>query len=267
MQALKGRASYLGPRSVGHEDPGAVSTALILGALRDAARARPAAMTGPSRYRGQPVSEGIGLGEIYQGDPSRTRTNGHRQAATEDEVRAAFAAVARDRAALAADLRANGQDQQAAIVDIAALIAADPALVTPAVEAVRAGADGADAIRQAGEAQAALLAALPDPDLAQRAGDVRQVARAVADYLGNKKCRSAPGREVHPGPPRGRPGRPHPAGRGRAGRCGIGRRRGQLARGHHRPRPRPADAGRRRPDGPRHPERAPRDPRRRARAS
>ena len=40
MQALKGRASYLGPRSVGHEDPGAVSTALILGALRDAARVR-----------------------------------------------------------------------------------------------------------------------------------------------------------------------------------------------------------------------------------
>ena len=39
MQARKGRASYLGPRSVGHEDPGAASTALILGALRDAALA------------------------------------------------------------------------------------------------------------------------------------------------------------------------------------------------------------------------------------
>ena len=37
MQALKGRASYLGPRSVGHEDPGAASMALILGALRDVA--------------------------------------------------------------------------------------------------------------------------------------------------------------------------------------------------------------------------------------
>jgi phosphoenolpyruvate---glycerone phosphotransferase subunit DhaL len=37
MQALKGRASYLGPRSVGHEDPGAASTALIIGALRDVA--------------------------------------------------------------------------------------------------------------------------------------------------------------------------------------------------------------------------------------
>jgi phosphoenolpyruvate---glycerone phosphotransferase subunit DhaL len=37
MQARKGRASYLGPRSVGHEDPGAASTALILAALRDVA--------------------------------------------------------------------------------------------------------------------------------------------------------------------------------------------------------------------------------------
>lgn len=37
MQALKGRASYLGPRSVGHEDPGAASTALIIGALKDTA--------------------------------------------------------------------------------------------------------------------------------------------------------------------------------------------------------------------------------------
>ena len=41
MQAHKGRASYLGPRSVGHEDPGAASTALILAALRDAALAGP----------------------------------------------------------------------------------------------------------------------------------------------------------------------------------------------------------------------------------
>jgi len=40
LRALKGRASYLGPLSVGHEDPGAASAALILGALRDAARAR-----------------------------------------------------------------------------------------------------------------------------------------------------------------------------------------------------------------------------------
>ncbi|TYB48466.1 dihydroxyacetone kinase subunit DhaL [Actinomadura chibensis] len=37
MQARKGRASYLGARSVGHLDPGAASTALILSALADVA--------------------------------------------------------------------------------------------------------------------------------------------------------------------------------------------------------------------------------------
>jgi dihydroxyacetone kinase-like protein len=34
LQARKGRASYLGPRSVGHQDPGATSTALIFAALQ-----------------------------------------------------------------------------------------------------------------------------------------------------------------------------------------------------------------------------------------
>lgn len=42
MQARKGRASYLGPRSVGHQDPGATSTALLFEALERAAEvARP----------------------------------------------------------------------------------------------------------------------------------------------------------------------------------------------------------------------------------
>ncbi|MGZ6545733.1 MAG: dihydroxyacetone kinase subunit DhaL [Actinomycetota bacterium] len=38
MHARKGRASYLGPRSVGHQDPGATSTALLFGALDRAIR-------------------------------------------------------------------------------------------------------------------------------------------------------------------------------------------------------------------------------------
>lgn len=37
MRARKGRASYLGPRSAGHMDPGASSTALILRALSETA--------------------------------------------------------------------------------------------------------------------------------------------------------------------------------------------------------------------------------------
>jgi len=38
LQASKGRASYLGERSVGHKDPGAASTALILEAAAQAAK-------------------------------------------------------------------------------------------------------------------------------------------------------------------------------------------------------------------------------------
>jgi dihydroxyacetone kinase-like protein len=36
LTARKGRASYLGPRTIGHEDPGAASTVLILQALANA---------------------------------------------------------------------------------------------------------------------------------------------------------------------------------------------------------------------------------------
>ncbi|MGF1728566.1 dihydroxyacetone kinase subunit DhaL [Photobacterium kasasachensis] len=37
LQAKKGRASYLGERSIGHQDPGATSTYLLFSALRSAA--------------------------------------------------------------------------------------------------------------------------------------------------------------------------------------------------------------------------------------
>jgi phosphoenolpyruvate---glycerone phosphotransferase subunit DhaL len=39
LEARKGRASYLGPRSVGHQDPGATSTHLLLEAAAEAAGA------------------------------------------------------------------------------------------------------------------------------------------------------------------------------------------------------------------------------------
>jgi len=42
LQARKGRASYLGPRSMGHQDPGATSTALIFSALERVANRPPA---------------------------------------------------------------------------------------------------------------------------------------------------------------------------------------------------------------------------------
>ena len=42
LQARKGRASYLGERSIGHQDPGATSTFLILRALLQAVQTEPA---------------------------------------------------------------------------------------------------------------------------------------------------------------------------------------------------------------------------------
>jgi dihydroxyacetone kinase-like protein len=41
MLARKGRASYLGERSIGHQDPGATSTAFIIAALEQAVTAAP----------------------------------------------------------------------------------------------------------------------------------------------------------------------------------------------------------------------------------
>ncbi|MFI6769165.1 dihydroxyacetone kinase subunit DhaL [Streptomyces sp. NPDC050355] len=38
MQARKGRASYLGARSIGHQDPGATSSALLFAALAEVAK-------------------------------------------------------------------------------------------------------------------------------------------------------------------------------------------------------------------------------------
>jgi dihydroxyacetone kinase-like protein len=35
LEARKGRASYLGPRSVGHQDPGATSSQLLLAAAAE----------------------------------------------------------------------------------------------------------------------------------------------------------------------------------------------------------------------------------------
>jgi phosphoenolpyruvate-protein kinase (PTS system EI component) len=135
-------------------------------------------MTKASYYLGLPVSEGVAAGQLYPGDtPASTRP------ATPDEVAAAFAAVARERSALAQQLREDGRGDEADIIAIGALIAADPALVDPAVAAAHDGADAVAAVERSAAAQAAAIAALADPDLAARADDVRQVAHAVLANL------------------------------------------------------------------------------------
>ena len=135
-------------------------------------------MTQPSRYRGLPVSEGMAAGQLYLGD-----TGAGDRPGTPDEVAAAFAAVAQERSALAQRLRDDGRGDEADIVAISALIAADPALVDPAVAAAREGVAAAAAVARSAAAQADALAALANPDLAARADDVRQVGNAVLARL------------------------------------------------------------------------------------
>ena len=135
-------------------------------------------MTRSSRYRGRPVSEGVAVGKLYRRD-----TRAGRHPATPDEVAAAFAAVAEERSALAQRLRDDGRGDEADIVAVSALIAADPVLVDPAVAAVTEGADAAAAIERSAAAQADAIAALANPDLSARAEDVRQVGSAVLARL------------------------------------------------------------------------------------
>jgi len=134
-------------------------------------------MSQSAAFTGRPVSEGIASGRLYVADP------GPPADATAEQVREAFAAVAADRGELAERLRGAGRAAEADIIGVAGLIAADPALVGPAVTAVVGGTDAATAVTEAAEAQATVLAGLAVPELAERAADVRQVGRAVLDRL------------------------------------------------------------------------------------
>jgi phosphoenolpyruvate-protein kinase (PTS system EI component) len=156
-------------------------------------------VTSTRRYQGLPVSDGAAAGEVYLAS-----FQGETRAAGPDEVRQAFASVSAERTALAERLHAEGRDQQAGIVTVGALIALDPALVEPAVAAVAGGCAALDAVRESAAAQAAILAALPNPDLAARADDIRQVANAVLAQLAGQAAAPPAGdfilvqREVDP---------------------------------------------------------------------
>ena len=155
-------------------------------------------------YRGQPVSEGVAAGEVYLPDAPGGRADVRAGSGSAgpagdvragavladtvlaDTVRGAFGAVAAERRALAGELRAAGREHEAGIVEIGALIAADPALSAPVLAALGTPVPVTAAValvREAAEAQASILESLPDPDLAQRGSDVRQVAEAVIAHL------------------------------------------------------------------------------------
>jgi phosphoenolpyruvate-protein kinase (PTS system EI component) len=131
-----------------------------------------------ARFTGQSVSDGMAEGAL------QVAGAGTAVSATPEEVQDAFGAVSAERFALAARLREAGREQEAGIIEVGALIAADPALSEPAIAAVRGGQDAGSAVREAAEKQAKAMEVLTNPTLAERAGDIRQVAQAVLERLG-----------------------------------------------------------------------------------
>jgi phosphoenolpyruvate-protein kinase (PTS system EI component) len=163
----------------------------------------------PARFRGLPVSAGTAAGVLAIAvDPADdTGADTVAAAATPEEVAAAFAAVAAERSALAGRLRAAGRGGEADIIEIGALIAADPSLSGPAVASVRDGVDAATAVRETTERHAAAMARLDNPALAERAGDIRQIADAVLRRIAAAGgARTGPGGGTHSGPGAGWPG-------------------------------------------------------------
>jgi phosphoenolpyruvate-protein kinase (PTS system EI component) len=93
----------------------------------------------------------------------------------------------------AAGLREHGRADEAEIVETGALMAADPALHSAVVEAVRDdGLPAPDAILAATEVHAALIAGLEDPMLAARAEDVRSLGRRAARLAAGRDGDVAP---------------------------------------------------------------------------
>jgi phosphoenolpyruvate-protein kinase (PTS system EI component) len=150
----------------------------------------------PVRFRGLPVSAGTAAGRLrIIGDTAADGTT--TTAATPEDVTAAFAAVAAERSGLAERLRGAGRGAEAEIIAIGALIAGDPSLAAPALAAMRDGADATTAVREATEGHAVAMERLDNPELAERAGDIRQIASAVLERL--RTGRGAAGKKTDAG--------------------------------------------------------------------
>lgn len=135
--------------------------------------------------QGIPAASGIAIGPLVI----------YRRAAVSGEIAfaagksegerldAAIEAAAGELHALADRVRAELGDEQAAIFEAQALIAADPMLHDSAANLIASGSPPPSAITVAGEEYAAMLAALDDPYLSERAIDVRDVAGRIARIL------------------------------------------------------------------------------------
>jgi phosphoenolpyruvate-protein phosphotransferase len=130
--------------------------------------------------RGLAASGGIAIGPalVWRDDTSA--------AAGAGDPLLALDAVATDLSKSAERFRSAGLEEEAEILETNKLMAEDPTLRRE-VERLAAALDPAEALRQATAAHAEVLARIPDPLLAARATDVRQLGvRAVRALAGTK---------------------------------------------------------------------------------
>ena len=143
---------------------------------------------------GTPGSPGSAAGPVWT-LPASVLTPVQRSGATLDEAIAALATAAAQLTEIAAARSAAGAAEESEIFSMQAVMASDPAFVAAIRDAAKGGADGVAALIAAGEAQAALLASIPDEYLAARAADVRDVASRAARILAGTTI-PLPGRPI-----------------------------------------------------------------------
>ncbi len=143
---------------------------------------------------GTPGSPGSATGPIWT-LPAAVLAPAQRSGATLDEAIAALATAATQLNEHAAVRSAAGSVEEGEIFSMQATMASDPAFVTALRDAAVGGTDAVAALIAAGEAQAALLASLPDEYLAARAADVRDVAARAARILSGTTI-PLPGRPI-----------------------------------------------------------------------
>jgi len=133
---------------------------------------------------GLAASAGVGLGRVVLLDaPAAPGVDAHRGTTAESQdALAALDRLEQELQERATRLRDAGLTAEAEILEANALMALDPVL-REEVRRLCASETAASALLSASERQAAVLAALPDPMLAARASDVRELGRRAARRL------------------------------------------------------------------------------------
>jgi phosphoenolpyruvate-protein kinase (PTS system EI component) len=136
-------------------------------------------------YAGHTAAPGIALGFLHRTDrpPTSTALPHRTSGDPAQQITDAFDAIATRLLALSTSLREQGKDEQADIMEVNSYIAQDHDLRDQAIKRAHQGQPAAVAVRQAIDTYAAVIAALDDPTLAERAADVRQVGRRVLAHL------------------------------------------------------------------------------------